>query len=139
MKRNLFLSISAAALTAAQGAAAQVSPTDRLAVDSGVSLWLSAWKSAAKIDVAKLQPLYQTDLLTDSRKQSWGDFAKALQEQSSNLRALLAGQANDARLTTDRDRLVAMFPSSGIRLVWEKVNGVWKIAEQDFPTATAAN
>ena len=139
MKRKFLLSFSAGVLALAQAAFGQVSPTDRLAVDSGVSLWLSAWKATAKTDLAKLQPLYLPSVVTDSRKQSWGDFAKLVQNQSSHLRTLIAGQAEDARVSVDHDRLVALFPSSGIRLVWEKVNGVWKIAEQNFPTATAAN
>jgi hypothetical protein len=137
MKKLLLLTASIFALAAAQSFA-QVSTTDRLAVDSGVSLWLSVWKSA-KADPAKLQPLYGKDVVTrsavaDQVKRSWAEFANVIRDRSADLAAVIAGQSDAPQVTVVQDRVVTSF-SSGIRLVWEKTNGVWKIVEQSLPTA----
>ena len=88
MKPLLLLTASMLALASA-GASAQVSPTDRLAVSSGVSLWQSAWKSAGKADLAKLQPLYGKNVLTrtaaatDQVKRTWVEFANVVRDRGS--------------------------------------------------------
>lgn len=142
MKRILLLSASILALAAAQSSA-QVSPTDRLAVNSGVSLWLSAWKSPGKADPAKLQPLYVKNVVTNPAaaaghvKRSWTEFANVIRERSADLAAVVAGQKGDPQITVVQDRVVTSF-SSGIRLVWEKTNGVWMIVEQNLPAVQGA-
>jgi hypothetical protein len=140
MKRILLLTAFIFALAAAQSSA-QVSTTDRLAVDSGVSLWLNAWK-AAKTDPSKLQPLYRKDVVTHSTvagqvKRSWTEFANLIRDGSAELAAVIAGQNDDPQITVAQDRIVTSF-SSGIRLVWEKTNGVWRIVEQNLPAAPIA-
>jgi len=137
MKKLPLLSASIFALVAAQSSA-QVSPTDRLAVSSGVSLWLSAWKSPGHADAAKLQPLYVKNVVTrpaaEQVKRSWTEFAKLIRERSADLAAVIAGQKGNPQMTVVQDRIVTSF-SSGIRLVWEKTNGVWMIVEQNLPDA----
>ena len=137
MKKLALLSASIFALVAAQSSA-QVSPTDRLAVNSGVLLWLSAWKSTGHADAAKLQPLYVKNVVTrpaaEQVKRSWAEFAKLIRERSADLAAVIAGQKGDPQVTVVQDRIVTSF-SSGIRLVWEKTNGVWMIVEQNLPDA----
>jgi hypothetical protein len=140
MKKILLLTAFTFALAAAQ-TSAQIGATDRLAVDSGVSLWLNAWK-AAKTDPAKLQPLYRKDVVTHSTvagqaKRSWAEFANLIRERSAELAAVIAGQNDDPQITVAQDRIVTSF-SSGIRLVWEKTNGVWRIVEQNLPAASIA-
>jgi hypothetical protein len=141
MKRILLVTASLLALAASQ-ARAQVSSTDRLAVDSGVSLWLSAWRSA-KADPAKLQPLYGRNVVTystataDQVKKSWAEFANVIPELSADLAAAIARQKDDPQVTVVQDRVVTSF-SSGVRLVWEKTNGVWKIVEQSLPPTPIA-
>jgi hypothetical protein len=137
MKRILILAASVLTLVASQSSA-QVSSTDRLAVNSGVSLWVSAWKSAGNASLAKLEPLYGKNVVTysaaaaDQVKRSWAEFANVIRERSADLAAVVAAQKGEPQVTVDRDRLVTSF-SSGIRLVWEKTNGVWKIVEQNLP------
>jgi hypothetical protein len=139
MKRILLLTASILALVASNSSA-QVSATDRLAVNSGVSLWLSAWKSAGNAASAKLEPLYGKNVVTysasaaDQVKRSWVEFANVIRERSEDFAAVVAAQKSEPQVMVDRDRLVTSF-SSGIRLVWEKTNGVWKIVEQNLPAA----
>src|SRR5688572_6026329 len=141
MKSLLLLTASILAL--ASGASAQVSPTDRLAVSSGVSLWQSAWRSAGKADLAKLQPLYGKNVLTrtaaatDQVKRTWVEFANVVRDRSSDVAAVVAGDKEEPKTTVVQDRLVTTF-SSGVRLVWEKTNGVWKIVEQNLPVTQAS-
>jgi hypothetical protein len=137
MKRTLFLSASILAL-ATFHSPAELSPTDHLAVNSGVSLWLSAWKSPGKADAGKLQPLYIKNVVTNPTagagqvKHSWAEFADVIREHSANLAAVIAAQKDDPQVTVVQDRIVTSF-SSGIRLVWQKTNGVWVIVEQNLP------
>jgi hypothetical protein len=137
MKSLLLLTASIFALAAAESSA-QVSPTDRLAVSSGVSLWQSAWKSAGKADLAKLQPLYGKNVVTrtaaasDQVKRTWMEFANVVRDRSSDVAAVVAGDKEEPKTTVVQERLVTTF-SSGVRLVWEKTNGVWKIVEQNLP------
>jgi hypothetical protein len=137
MKRILILTAALITLIASQSFA-QISPTDRLAVNSGVSLWMSAWKSAGNVAQAKLEPLYGKNVVTysataaDQVKRSWAEFANVIRERSADLAAVIAAQKGEPQVTVDRDRLVTSF-SSGIRLVWEKTNGVWRIVEQNLP------
>jgi hypothetical protein len=142
MKPLLLLTASILALASA-GAFAQVSPTDRLAVSSGVSLWQSAWKSAGKTDLVKLQPLYGKNVLTrtteatDQVKRTWVEFANVVRDRSSDVAVVIAGDKEEPKTTVVQDRLVTTF-SSGVRLVWEKTNGVWKIVEQNLPVTQAS-
>ena len=141
MKSLLFLS----ALLALGSAplSAEVSPTDRLAVTSGVSLWLNAWKSPGKADPAKLQPLYHGNVVTnateaaDPAKRSWQEFAGTIRDRSGGLAAAIGGENGSPLITVIQDRIVTSFPT-GIRLVWEKTNGVWMIVEQNLPAMRAA-
>jgi hypothetical protein len=142
MKSLLLLTVSVLALAAAESSA-QVSPTDRLAVSSGVSLWQSAWKSAGKADLAKLQPLYGNNVLTrtatatDQVKRTWVEFANVVRDRSSDVATLVVGDKEEPKTTVVQDRLVTTF-SSGVRLVWEKTNGVCKIVEQNLPVTQAS-
>jgi len=141
MKRLLILVAAIFALAGGQSLA-QVSTTDRLAVDSGVWLWLNVWKSA-KADPAKLEPLYGKDVVTHSAaadpvKRSWAEFASVIRDRSADLASVIAQQTDAPKVTVAQDRLVTSF-SSGICLVWEKTNGVWKIVEQNLPTAPITN
>lgn len=142
MKKILILTASILALTAAQ-LPAQVSSTDRLAVNSGVSLWLSAWKTPGKADAAKLQPLYLKQVVTrsaaptDPAKNSWAEFATVIRERGGDLAAVVAAQKDEPKVTVSQDRIITSF-SSGIRLVWEKTNGVWMIVEQSLPAAAGS-
>lgn len=142
MKKLLILTASILALAVAQSPA-QVSPTDRLAVNSGVSLWLSAWKTPGKADAAKLQPLYVKHVVTrsaaaaDQVKQSWAEFANVIRERGGDLAAVVAGQKDEPKVTVSQDQIITSF-SSGVRLVWEKTNGVWMIVEQNLPAAAGS-
>jgi hypothetical protein len=137
MKRVMTLAAAIFAL-ATMNSAAQVSPTDRMAVNSGVSLWRNAWKSTDKTDLAKLEPLYGKSIVTrtaaaaDQVKQSWAEFATAVRERGADLAAVVSGDKETPKNTVLQDRVVTTF-SSGVRLVWEKVNGVWIITEQNLP------
>jgi hypothetical protein len=139
MKKILILTASILALVASQSPA-QVSTTDRLAVNSGVSLWLSAWKSAGKADPLKLQPLYGKNVVThsaaaaDQVKRSWAEFVQVIRDRSADLGATISAQKGDPDITIVQDRIVTSF-SSGIRLVWAKTDGVWRIVEQKLPAA----
>ena len=141
MKRLLLLSTLLALGSAPLSA--EISPTDRLAVTSGVSLWLNAWKSPGKADPAKLQPLYRGNVVTnaeesaDPAKRSWREFADTIRDRSNGLASVIAGQNDGPQITVIQDRIVTSFPA-GIRLVWEKTNGVWQIVEQSLPAARAA-
>lgn len=141
MKRTLLLSAAILGFAAGQSVA-QISPTDRRAVNSGVSLWLSAWKSPAKPDSARLEPLYVKNVVTHSTaaagevKRSWAEFSNAIRDHSGALAAAITEQRTDPQITVVQDRVVTSF-SSGIRLVWEKTNGVWMIVEQNLPAAQA--
>jgi hypothetical protein len=70
----------------------------------------------------------------DHVKKSWLEFANVIRDRSAGLAAVVAAQRGEPQVTVDRDRLVTSF-SSGIRLVWEKTNGVWKIVEQNLPAS----
>jgi hypothetical protein len=141
MKKILLLTVSFLALAASQ-VRAQVSSTDRLAVSSGVSLWLSTWRSA-KADPAKLQPLYGRNVVThsaaaaDQARKSWAEFANLIRDRSADFAAVITKQDEDPQVTIVQDRVVTSF-STGVRLVWEKTNGVWRIVEQSLPAALIA-
>jgi hypothetical protein len=136
MKKILLLGASLLALMTFQ-LPAQLSPTDHLAVNSGVSLWLRAWKSPSKINLSKIEPLYVKNVVTNpartgETKQSWAEFANVIREHDADLAATIAAQNDEPQVTVAENRIVTSF-TSGIRLVWEKTNGVWMIVEQNLP------
>ena len=59
-----------------------------------------------------------------------------LERAATSLAAVVSGDKEAPKNTVVQNRVVTTF-SSGVRLVWEKVNGVWIITEQILPVSRA--
>ena len=82
---------------------------------------------------------------------SWSEYASALREHFAPYTKIVAGVADDLRVTLDGARAVTTFtlrprlvfhdgreetPTAQFRLVWEKAGGWWSIAEQTIACST---
>lgn len=147
--RSLFR-LAAAALLAVSSHAERPS-SDQLALEAGVTAWVSAWNPGNQaFNSARLQPLYRADVVTRDAfdtKRSWADYAAGLRTFTAQFAKLAAGSAQGLRIALDGSRATTTFTLSPrlwakdgreqtgntqVRLVWEKTDAFWRIAEQEF-------
>ena len=134
MKRNLLIALTGILMAGAPLASAQLTRTDHLAVSSGVKLWLRAWTSSEV--AAKLEPLYRADVVTrlasapEAQLRNWAAFLKVISQ--NRITSEDTQSTAEPNIVSEGDRAIASLPS-GVRLVWEKTNGVWRIIDQSLP------
>jgi hypothetical protein len=127
-------------------AGAERPSVDRLAIETGISKWVSAWNPrTAPFNAAKLAPLFRPDVVTNSnlgKKTSWVDYLADLQAYTAQFVRITAGPAEDLRVRSEGARAFTSFlirpetisidgrhesTSARIHFVWEKTNAVWRM------------
>jgi len=154
MKTRTFLSLAAALVAFVPLASAQRPSTDELALRTGVTAWVGAWDLLEKDrNLTQLASLYRSNLITlgaEGPLKSWNEYAASARSYAQQLSTFAAGTIEDLRVNFADGRGVTTFRlnprtvltdgreerrTTDVRFVWEKADGVWRIAEQQIVCA----